>query len=182
MIRLVTPRLTLRDHEPGDLEPFCAMESDAEYRWPQAVHPREVLERSFRETWLRPKALGLWATESRATGCYIGRCGLYPHRTDAGVLVPDELTLGFYLARAEWGRGYATEAGRALIAHAFESLDVRRIHAGVHRHNARSRRVIEKLGFTLVGPVADNGSPALDFELDNPTLGVREQSHPSRTD
>ena len=168
MIRLETPRLILRDHEPRDLEPYCAIESDVEYRWPQAVHPREVLERSFREVWLRPKPLGLWATECRATGRYIGRCGLYPHRTDAGVVVPGELTFGVYLARTDWGRGFATEAGRALIEWAFVSLAVRRIHAGVHRENARSRRVIEKLGFTLTGPVVDTGSPALDYELDNP--------------
>ena len=168
MIRLETPRLILRDHEPRDLEPYCAMESDAEYRGPQPVHPRETLERSFQETWLQPKALGMWATECRVSGEYIGRCGVYPYRTEAGVIVPRELTLGFYLSRAEWGRGYATEAGRALIEYAFGSLGVLRIHAGVHRENARSRRVIEKLGFTLVGSII--GSPALDFELDNPAL------------
>ena len=167
MIRLETPRLILRDHEPADLEPFCAIESDEAYRWPQAVHPREELERSFREVWLRPKPLGLWATECRATGRYIGRCGLYPHRTEAGVIVPRELTFGVYLARAEWGRGFATEAGRALITHGFGSLDAERIHAGVHKENARSRRVLEKLGFTLTAPV-DESSPALDYVLDNP--------------
>src|SRR5687768_6282799 len=102
MIRLETSRLILRDHEPNDLEAFCAIESDPEYRWPQVVHPREVLERSFREAWLRPTPLGLWATECRATRRYIGRCGLYPHRTEAGAVVPRELTLGLYLARTEW--------------------------------------------------------------------------------
>ena len=168
MIRLETQRLILRDHVRADLEPFCVMESDAEYRWPQGVHPREELERSFREVWLRPKALGLWATESRATGLYVGRCGLYPHRTDAGVIVPRELAFGVYIARAEWGRGLATEAGRALIAFAFDSLDVVRIRAGVHRDNSRSRRVVEKLGFTLTGSVVDSVSPALDYELANP--------------
>ena len=35
-----TERLLFRDHEPGDLIPFCEMESDPEYRRPQVVHPR----------------------------------------------------------------------------------------------------------------------------------------------
>jgi hypothetical protein len=47
MIRLETERLLLRDHEPQDLEPFCEIESDPEYRQPRPVHPREELERSF---------------------------------------------------------------------------------------------------------------------------------------
>ena len=165
MIRLETPRLVLRDHELRDLEPYVAIESDAEYRGPQPVHPRAELERSFRETFMVPKALGLWATEERASGRYIGRCGLYPHRTDAGAIVPDELTLGYYIARDAWGHGYATEAGRALVAEAFEHLGAKRIHAGVHRLNARSIRVVEKLGFTLVSPQPHPDSPALDFEL-----------------
>ena len=168
MIRLETPRLILRDHEIDDLEAFCAIESDAEYRWPQVVHPRAELERRFREAWLPPKTLGLWAVEERGARRYIGRCGLYPHRTEAGIVVPGELTLGFYIARAEWGRGLATEAGRALITYAFGSLGTRKIHAGVHRENSRSRRVVEKLGFTLIGPDPNPGSPALEYELDNP--------------
>ena len=111
------------------------MESDAEYRWPQAVHPRVELERGFRDALLVPKALGLWATEERATGRYIGRCGLYPQ--------------------------------------AFGSLGALRIHAGVHRENARSRGVVERLGFTLVEPVVATSSPALDFVLDGSTLSGR---------
>jgi RimJ/RimL family protein N-acetyltransferase len=168
MIRLETSRLILRDHEVSDLEAFCAIESDSEYRSPQVVHPRQELERSFREAWLPPKPLGLWAVECRATSRYVGRCGLYPHRTDAGVIVPRELALGFYIARPEWGRGFATEAGRALIAYAFGALGARRIHAGVHRENVRSLRVVATLGFAFVGPDANPGSPALEYEINNP--------------
>lgn len=144
------------------------MESDPEYRWPQPVHPRAELERSFRERWLRPKTLGLWATEYRGTGEYVGRCGLYRHSTDAGVDVPGEVTLGFYLSRPVWGRGLATEVGAALVDHAFRALGARRIHAGVHRDNGRSRRVVEKLGFSVVRLVSPDGSPAVDYALDDP--------------
>ena len=48
MIVIETERLLFRDHVEADLEPFCEMESDADYRRPQKVHPRAELERSFR--------------------------------------------------------------------------------------------------------------------------------------
>ena len=80
MVRLETERLLFRDHEPGDLEAYCAMESDSLYRAPQPVHPRAELERSFRNVWLVPKTLALRATVFKADNQYIGRCGLYPFR------------------------------------------------------------------------------------------------------
>lgn len=169
MTRLETPRLLFRDHLPEDLESYCAMESDAEYRRPQRVHPREELERSFRDTWLRPKPMGLLATVFRPEGAYIGRCGLYPLRDDANQVVPGEAMIAFYLARPYWGRGLATEAGEAFVAQGFETLGLRRIEAGINAQNAASLRVIEKLGFTWVRS-GGNGPYWHDFELRNPAL------------
>ncbi len=168
MVRLETERLILRDHEPGDLEPFCEIESDPEYRWPQQVHPRSELERRFRETWLPPKRMGLLATVFKPDGRYIGRCGLYPFTTDEGRLVPGEAWIAFYLARAYWGRGLATEVGRALVAHGFGELGLGRIHAGVNAENRASLRVVEKLGFRLARSGEGGGSRWHDFELPNP--------------
>ena len=99
MIRLETSRLLFRDHELADLEPFCEMESDPEYRRPQRVHPREELERKFRGGPLVPKPLGLLATVHKPDGRYIGRCGLYPFRNERSEIVPHEAFLAYYLAR-----------------------------------------------------------------------------------
>src|SRR5262245_59967876 len=90
MNRLETARLILRDHELSDLEAYCEMESDPVYRAPQIVHPRAELERSFRETWMPVKKMGMLATVFKEDGRYIGRTGLYPRRTDEGVIVPGE--------------------------------------------------------------------------------------------
>ncbi len=165
MIRLETDRLLFRDHEPSDLEPYCAIESDPQYRWPQPVRPRAEQERRFQETWLVPKALGLWATVYKANGEYIGRCGLYARRDEAGVIVPNEAMLGYYLARAYWGRGLATEAGRALVKYGFGTLGLHRIEAGVNAQNPASQRVLEKLGFKLLRSGADGETRWHDFEL-----------------
>ena len=165
MVRLETERLLFRDHESDDLDAYCEIESDPLYRWPQRVHPRTELERSFREVWLKPKKLGLHATVFKPDGCYIGRCGLYPFRDEHGVIVPNEALMAFYVARPYWGRGIATEAGRAWIVHGFEKLGVKRIEAGVNAENAASLRVIEKLGFRWIRSGGDEHTRWHDFEL-----------------
>jgi RimJ/RimL family protein N-acetyltransferase len=165
---LETERLLFRDHGEADLEPYCAMESDPEYRWPQPVHPRDELERSFRQGWLPPKPMGLLATVYKPEGCYIGRCGLYPLDRDDGGVVPGEAQLAFYLARPYWGRGLATEAGRAFILRGFSGLGLSRIQAGMNALNQASIRVIQKLGLVWVRSGEGGGSRWHEYELRNP--------------
>ena len=165
MVRLETERLIFRDHEPEDLEPYCEMESDPIYRAPQRVHPREELERSFTQTWLPRKEMGMLATVFKPDGRYIGRTGLYPHRSEDGSIVPGEATLAFYLARAYWNRGIASEAGRAFIEYGFRDLGLIKIHAGMNAANLASQRVIEKLGFTWVRSGGDATTEWHDYEL-----------------
>ena len=169
MVRLVSERLIFRDHEAADLEPYCEMESDQVYRAHQPVHPREELERSFRNSALPRKEMGLLATVFKADGRYIGRTGLYPHRTEDGVIVPREAILAFYLARPYWGRGIATEAGRAFLEYGFRDLGLVKIHAGMNQANLASVRVIEKLGFTRVRSGGDDRVRWHDYELDAPS-------------
>ena len=65
---------------------------------------------------------------------------------------PDgELEFGYWIARAHWGRGYATEAGRAVLDFARESLRLTRLHAGHFLDNPASGRVLAKLGFRPTG-------------------------------
>lgn len=165
--QIETERLLFRDHEPDDLEAYCAMESDPLYREPQPVHPRAQLERSFREAWLVPKPLGLRATVFKPDNRYIGRCGLYPFRNESDAIVAGEAMLAFYLAREYWGRGLASEAGRAFVDHGFATLGLRKIHAGMNANNAASIRVIEKLGFTRVRSGEGGGHRWHDYELVN---------------
>lgn len=75
-------------------------------------------------------------------GVDVGCCGLKP-RDPARTI----LELGFYLLPAHWGHGYAVEAGRSVIAHAFEVLGVPELFAGHHPDNHASRKTLEKLGF-----------------------------------
>lgn len=73
---------------------------------------------------------------------HLGCCGLRPYRLEDGIY-----ELGFHLRPEHWGQGYATEAARAVIDHAFDTLHARALFAGHHPGNVASRRLLEKLGF-----------------------------------
>jgi [ribosomal protein S5]-alanine N-acetyltransferase len=162
---LETERLLFRQHQESDRESYCEMESDPEYRWPQVVHPRDELERSFSRTLVPVKPFGLLATVFKPEGRYIGRCGLYPLRNDANEIVPGEANIAFYLARSYWRRGLATEAGRAFIEYGFGQLGLSRIEAGMNVKNLASIRVVEKLGFSWVRSGEGGGSSWHEYEL-----------------
>lgn len=59
---------------------------------------------------------------------------------------------GYWLGRTAWGRGYATEAGRAVVAAWFADVSMDRLASSHFVGNDRSRRVLEKLGFEDSGP------------------------------
>ena len=94
---------------------------------------------------------GFWAVEERATGALVGDAGM--ERTLRG-----EVELGYTLARAAWGRGYATEAGGLCIAEARE-LGLRELVGVVDVRNPASARVLEKLGFRPAGERIAFGRP-----------------------
>lgn len=153
MIVLESERLLFRDHEPSDLEPYCQMEADPEVRRyvGGAPRPRAAAEERFRKGLHRPEGdrMWMWATVYKPDGLYIGRCGVYPHFAPSGPM-QGEGSLAFYLARAYWGRGLATEAGRAFVSFGFNELGLSRIVTAVQVGNSASVRVLEKLGFALV--------------------------------
>jgi [ribosomal protein S5]-alanine N-acetyltransferase len=169
MTVLESERLLFRDHEPADLDAYCDMEADPEVRRyvGGAPRPRDAAERKFREGLRKPSAdrMSMWATVLKLEGRYIGRCGVYPHFTSDGRIIAGEGTLGFYLARAYWGRGLATEAGRALVNFGFIELGLSRIVTAVQVGNNASVRVLEKLGFALVRTEPGEYRSFCHFEL-----------------
>jgi ribosomal-protein-alanine N-acetyltransferase len=168
MIVLESERLLFRDHEPGDLEAYCEMEADPEVRRYVGGAPRarDAAEQRFRKGLDRPESnrLWMWATVYKPEERYIGRCGVFPHFTPSGP-IPGEGALGFYLAPAYWGRGLATEAGRALVNFGFQDLGLSKIVTAVQIGNGASIRVLEKLGFALVRTETGEFRSFYHFEL-----------------
>jgi ribosomal-protein-alanine N-acetyltransferase len=151
---LETERLIFRQHVLADLDAFCTMEADPDFRRYVGgrPRPREEAERRFMEGALKPapNRMAMWASVLKSTGQYIGRCGVYPHFNDEGGVYEGEGAIGLYIATEYWGRGYATEAGRAFVKFGFDELKLNRIVTAIDSRNEVSVYVIEKLGFELV--------------------------------
>jgi RimJ/RimL family protein N-acetyltransferase len=79
-----------------------------------------------------------------ADGTVIGGCGIVP-------LGGPDPELGYWIGVPYWGRGYVTEAARALIDHAFGTLGCERLAGRARVSNPASRRVLEKCGFQWTG-------------------------------
>jgi RimJ/RimL family protein N-acetyltransferase len=69
---------------------------------------------------------------------------------------PDEIEIGWMLEPSEWGRGYGTEAGRAIRDEAFERLGLESIVAVHHPGNPASGRIMEKIGMEFERDVVDD--------------------------
>jgi RimJ/RimL family protein N-acetyltransferase len=91
--------------------------------------------------------LGWFAVVDRATGESVGNVVLQPAPFHAGV------EIGWHFEHRVWGRGYATEAARAALAHAFGALRLEQIVAAILPDNLRSKRVAEKAGLQPIGMV-----------------------------
>jgi [ribosomal protein S5]-alanine N-acetyltransferase len=104
---------------------------------------RQVEERLSREiATMQTHGVQYWPVFLLATGEHVGCCGLRPYKSEQGVY-----EIGVHVRRYYWGQGYAPEATRAVMEHAFKTLGVEALFAGHNPANAASRRVLEKLGF-----------------------------------
>lgn len=165
---LATDRLVLRPPSPGDLADFVALGADAEvmrYLGGQTHAPAQAAR------WLdqmlidarhgfadadAPDGLPGWLVAiERETGAFVGLALLtmmpatHVAAIGAEICRTPRVEVGYRLARSFWGRGYATEAGAALVRYAFERLNVPHVYAFADVRNAASNRVLEKLGLTL---------------------------------
>jgi len=151
-IILKTERLLFRQHLPEDLEAYCAMEIDADVRRYVGGYPRthEVAEQRFLAS-LKPASnqLTMRATILKEENKYVGRCGIYPHFNAEGFPIPGQASLGLYIAREYWGRGFVTEAGKAFIDFGFNLLKIGKIVTMIDTRNEVSVHIIKKLGFKL---------------------------------
>ncbi len=142
---MTTARLKLRRFLPSDLEPFAALNADLEVMryLGGAAHTRaqstEILlgaDRCFAES-----GYGKIAVERVADGAFLGTCGL-----SVESWYPDDLEIGWRLARAYWGFGYASEAAASWMSYAFEVLKAPRVISISDAPNVRSISVMKKIG------------------------------------
>ena len=149
MAELRTERLLLRHWRDSDRDGFAAMNADAEVmrHFPgtlEAADSDALLRRISGE--LDARGWGLWALQERGSGRLLGFTGLSPVPFPAPFAPAVEI--GWRLVRSHWGRGLASEAARASLAHGFGELSLEEIVAFTFVGNQRSRAVMERIGMT----------------------------------
>ena len=131
-------------------------------------HARSDVVREIEQQVEHQASLGysLWAVEERASGRFIGDCGLQPLEHHG-----PEIELGYDLHPDAWGRGLATEGARAVMQQAFGPLDLERVVAVVKPDHVASQRVLEKAGLRRSGTRDAYGEPMLLYEAQRSDQG-----------
>jgi len=146
MYFIKTERLILREFGPLDAPALEVVFGDAEVmKYGPGVQTPEQIARWIDDCiqdYARYEC-GPWAVLEKSTHDLIGYCGLF-HFADLGGQA--EVELGYRLARASWGQGYATEAAAAARDYAFEALGLDRLVSLIDPENTASLRVAQKLG------------------------------------
>ena len=165
-----TERLVLRPPEPGDAEAIAALANDLRIAEMTARIPHPYTLNDARRFVAAVGGVDLPAETflavcAAAPDTLVGVCGIEPAADDV-------VEIGYWIGVPYWGRGYATEAVRAVIDRAFERPATAAIAASCRIVNPASRRVLEKCGFQLRGEamvrsIAAGGMvPVLRFVLE----------------
>lgn len=148
---ITTPRVVLRWISEDDIDGLYEVFSDPQVMryWSTVPLPnreaaaelqREIAEGNENNTMLK------WGLALRESNSVIGTTTLFNLNLDNG-----RAEIGYAMARAHWGKGYMNEALRALVSHAFDVMNLRRLEADVDPRNAASIRTLERLGFQREG-------------------------------
>jgi ribosomal-protein-alanine N-acetyltransferase len=147
-----TPRLLARRWTFDDAPAVLALFSDPEVArfLPGAVMAdldaaRAMVQRNLDRYVNLGGVMGGFALVEKNTGAIVGNTLIKPLPDGSGHPTTD-IEIGWHLARAQWGRGYATEGARACLDYGFETLHLPIIHAVVDPRNERSLRVARRLG------------------------------------
>ena len=161
-----TTRLILRTFEEKDIEPLSLINQDPKVcEFLPVMLSRaetEMMIKKFIDHHNKNK-FSPYAVELKSTNEMIGWCGLMIPGFEAHFTPCVET--GWRLGSQHWNQGYATEAAKAVLQYAFETLDLKEIVSFTAVNNIRSRRVMEKIGL--------HHNPLDDF--DHPKI---EKSHP----
>jgi RimJ/RimL family protein N-acetyltransferase len=147
-----TDRLLLRPPLMSDFQPLFRLQQDPEmmrYMSDGHIHTRD--ETSTWLQWnvdLREKdGYSVWAAVLKEEGQFLGWLGVTnPYWFPAMMPTPE---IGWFIDRAYWGKGLATEGAKAAVEFAFGQLDIPRLIGIFNADNRASERVMEKIGMTL---------------------------------
>lgn len=146
-----TKRLILRRRQEKDIPFMLDLFNNEEVRKYLGGYPPRDEHSMLRM--IRGRTQTDWVVALADNDEYIGECMLLK-------IVDNYLAeIGYYFRRSYWGKGYAEEAANAVISYCADTLKLKRLCATIDDNNEKSKKLIEKLGFTSVAllPEADFG-------------------------
>ena len=158
---LTTARLVLRGWRPADRAPFAALNADPvvmeHFPAPLDREASDALAARI-AAHFDERGFGMWAVEAHGVAPFLGFVGLSVPRFQAPFTPCVEI--GWRLAREFWGRGYALEAARAALAHAWGPAELDEVVSFTVPANRRSVAMMERLGMRR-DPSGDFDHPLL---------------------
>ena len=164
-IMIETERLLLRKMREDDANSLLDIFSD-----PIAMrHFGVIFDRSRMDKWVRDNlehdkqhGFSLLSVVLKDNGEVIGDCGLETDKIEGDLIVG----IGYDFKRSYWGKGYATEAAKAVLEYGFSNFDFDSIFGWIDPKNVPSRLVAERIGMTLARHVDRGGKRYALYKID----------------
>ena len=159
MIKIFTERLIIRDYLIEDLTEYHELLSDEismkylpRIKTKTLEESKNNLLNSIKEMNSKNRRLYFFRIEKKDTKEYIGEIGYTVEKeTPVGKVV----SLGYFIKKNHWGKGYTTEALKRIIEFAFLENNVYRISTGCLKENKGSERVMQKCGMIKEGELKE---------------------------
>lgn len=169
-----TERLLLRELLFSDADGMFELDSNPKVHLFVGNNPVKNIEESieyihFVHKQYKDFGTGRWAVVLKETNEFLGWSGIK--------FITDEINghknfyeIGYRFIEKHWGKGYATEAGKAFVDYAFNEMKVDALYAYADAGNENSRKILEKLGLRYVNSFEYEGETEVWYEMKNPNL------------
>jgi ribosomal-protein-alanine N-acetyltransferase len=161
---LDTERLFLREFTIEDAQLLIDLNSNSNVTRYTGDGPVESIKKAkeILENIIFPQyknKMGRWAVHLKSTNQFIGWCGLK--------FIEDlnEIDLGYRFFEEHWGKGYATESAKAILAYGFKTLQLQEIVARASTENTNSIKVLEKVGMQFIKEDDEDGDKTFKYLL-----------------
>lgn len=150
-----TERLILRELRLSDLEGMFELDSDPEVHKYLGNKPVKTIEESQKilESVInqyKERGIGRWAAIEKSSGDFIGWSGIRLNTEFNMNGFTKYYDVGYRLIKRFWGKGYATESGKAAIEYAFNNMELPELYATTEIGNQASHNALLKLGLKYI--------------------------------
>lgn len=167
-----TERLILRELQLSDADGMFELDSNPNVHLFLGNRPVKHIKESIEyieniQKQYQNYGIGRWAVILKETNEFIGWSGI-KYITDEINKHQNFYELGYRFIEEHWGKGYASEAGKAFVDYAFKELKAEVLYAYADAGNEGSRKILEKLGFHFVNSFSYQEELEVWYELKNP--------------